>query len=311
MIRALIFFCITGATLACSASTNVVLPPSTVKTNAVSYDLASGATVVKDSVTALFYLVAGTIAILSYLQARKTLFAPIRTETYKLQLKALEDVLFFFEKHTSLHIDGEFDYEKIVKLNACKMIDAYVLTFFEKNIKDKGAFEKHREEEYKDLVGATISQKFFESNFELYDKHIASDPPQPAIPSSPALILAKWQAYEHGMVEFTKKYQQATTKLQKFQVSPLLPKELKELIGNFEQQTRGNLMLVGDVLTALAKQLPEKYPNIDALKKMQLAWVWNAYNDKYARLEGKQKEILNYLGDYFQIENLLVKDSHR
>ena len=101
------------------------------------------------------------------------------------------------------------------------------------------------------------------------------------------------------------------TKLQKFQVSPLLPNDLKTLISDFEQQVHKNLMVVGEVLTTLSKQLPEKYPNTDTLKKANLSWVWNEYNDKYSRLEGKQKEILNYLGEYFQIENLLVKNAHR
>lgn len=311
MFRALIFLCFMGVILAKAGSTptNFSNLSSTVGTNVSQYDLAGETTMAKDGVTALFYLVAGTIAVLSYLQARKTLFAPIRTETYKLQLKALEDVLFFFEKHSSLHIDDEFDFQEIVRLNAGKMMDNYVLTFFEKNIKDKEAFGKRQEEAYKDLIGMVSPQKYFESHFELHDAHVTTIPPPPETPSSPALILAKWQSYEHGLIGFTNKHQQALTKLHKFQVSPLLPKELKTLINDFEQEVHKNLFTVGEVLTTVSKQLPEKYPNIDTLKKMELAWIWNEYNHKYSRLGDKQMEILKFLGDYFQIENLLTKPS--
>jgi hypothetical protein len=290
-----------------TAPTNALVLTNGSTNNYVS-EISSGITMAKDAANFVFFLVAGTIAILSYLQAKKTLFAPIRTETFKLQLKAFEDVLLFFEKHSSMHIDGEFDFENIVKLNSLKMLDAYMLTFFEDKIK-KDAFTRHQEETYRDLVGSVISQKYFEKNFELMSDHLQSSPKIPETPSNPALILEKWQAYEHGMIEFTKKYQQTSDRLHRFQVSPLLPKELKTLITAFEDEVRKNLRSVGEVLTSIAKQLPEKYPTIDTLKKSELQWIWNEYNDKYQRLEGKQNEILQYLEGYLQTDNLLSKKS--
>jgi hypothetical protein len=45
--------------------------------------------IVKDIVNILFFLTVGTIGILSYLQAKKTIFTPLKTEIIKYQLKAI------------------------------------------------------------------------------------------------------------------------------------------------------------------------------------------------------------------------------
>ncbi len=45
--------------------------------------------IVKDIVNILFFLTVGTIGILSYLQAKKTIFTPLKTEIFKYQLKAI------------------------------------------------------------------------------------------------------------------------------------------------------------------------------------------------------------------------------
>ena len=126
-------------------------------------------------------------------------------------------------------------------------------------------------------------------------------------PSSPALILAKWNEYEHGMVGYTKKYHTAMERLRRFGVSPLLAKDLKKLISDFEHAVSNNLEIVGEVLTEMAKQLPTKYPTFGASQKADLDWIWNEYNHKRVSLEDKQSAILKYLQKYLQIENLLGK----
>lgn len=122
------------------------------------------------------------------------------------------------------------------------------------------------------------------------------------------MILAKWQAYDHGAIYMTKKFEVSLGRLHRFQVSPLLPKDLKALIGALEAEALKNLRAVGEVLTSLAKQLPDKYPTLDLLMRADLSWIWNEYNhNKYSRLKDKQDNVLKYLEGYLQIDDLLTK----
>lgn len=277
-------------------------------TNNYVSQISSGINMAKDVANILFFLVAATIAILSYLQAKKTVFAPIRTETFKVQLKAFEEVLVFFERHPSMNIDDEFDFFRIVNINAIKMLDAYALLFFADKVK-KDDLTKRREKDFEDVAGVVISHRYAEKNVEVTTYHLQRSEEKLETPSSPALILASWQAYDHGAVDFTKKFQQSSDRLNKFQVSPLLPKDLKTLIAAFEDQVEKNLYMVGEVLTSTAKQFPEKYPTFEALNRAELFWIWNEYNQKYSRLKDKQNEILKFLESYLQIDNLLSKES--
>ena len=78
-----VLFCYSLA-IAGTTPTNAPALTTSSTNNCVS-EISSGITMAKDAANFVFFLVAGTIAILSYLQAKKTLFAPIRTETFKLQ----------------------------------------------------------------------------------------------------------------------------------------------------------------------------------------------------------------------------------
>jgi hypothetical protein len=52
---------------------------------------------IKNLANIAFFAIISLVTVLSYLHARKTLFAPIRTETFKLQLKAFEEILLYFQ----------------------------------------------------------------------------------------------------------------------------------------------------------------------------------------------------------------------
>jgi hypothetical protein len=269
---------------------------------------ASTFAVAKDCVDIVFFFVVGTVAVLAFLQARKTLFMPIRTETFKLQLKAFEDVLLFFARHPSTHIDDEFDFDRIVYLNAIKMLDAYAVMFFGDQFRMED-FSRDREYLYQEISGEIVTKDFAENNFQTqghFREEARDDTEQ--LPSEPALIPAKWKLYEHGVIHYTKPHQDAIQRLRRFNASPLLPRDLKALISDFDAAVSENLRKTGSMLTEVAKELPLKYPTFPILAKADLSWIWNKYNHTCVRLDDKQNAILTYLEHHLQIENLLERN---
>jgi hypothetical protein len=73
---------------------------------------------VKDTMQVFFFIVAGTVTVLSYRQAKKTLFTPIKTEVFKMQVKAFEEILAFFQNKTESDFVEAFDFNYILTINA-------------------------------------------------------------------------------------------------------------------------------------------------------------------------------------------------
>jgi hypothetical protein len=70
----------------------------------------------KDFVNICFLFFTGTLALLTYRNAKKTLFNPIRSEMVKYQMKAITE---FVDNHTSkgFTFDNSIDYSNLLKLN--------------------------------------------------------------------------------------------------------------------------------------------------------------------------------------------------
>lgn len=89
---------------------------------------------VPPTIQSLFYVVGIALAILTYLQARKTFFQPLRTEVFKLQLRAVEDALHPFVGKDEAELRAYFGLESTMQKNALLMLDSYGRACFGLNI---------------------------------------------------------------------------------------------------------------------------------------------------------------------------------
>lgn len=259
---------------------------------------------IKDLSNILFFGTVSLVTVLSYLQARKTLFAPIRTETFKLQLKAFEELLLFFQNKTETDFTNALDLDRIASLNTLRMADEYVAKFFDGELKPD---KKARDETYKPLIGGIVSKEYMAKYFEKIDAQTPVGKPasEEKKIKNPALILANWQKYEHGMVEYTKEFDDLMRELTRLSASPLLPKPLREYIGEFRNLAHDNLVLIGEAITACAQNMPEHFPVADDMKTFSPNWVWNEYNERSKPFEPVAKKILDYMNNYLRIESLM------
>ena len=64
--------------------------------------------ILKDVANVAFFVTAAIVTVLTYRHACRSLFAPIKTETYKMQLQLLSDIYRFFQdcrKNDIQHFD--------------------------------------------------------------------------------------------------------------------------------------------------------------------------------------------------------------
>jgi hypothetical protein len=265
-------------------------------------DIGLFMTTIKDFFQIVFFCVVVTVTILSYLQAKKTLFTPIKTETFKMQIKSFEEILAFFQSKTETDLTHQFDFDFMVAANFRIMFTDYINTFFKNEIKVNDDAMK---ELFTKFAGGVVTMSFAEKNFHSPEYFEKIEPEKEEEITNPALILEKWKNYEYGQVHYSKVFSDEMDKLTKLIASPLLTSDLKQKMTNFESKVRGNLVLIGNVLTKLSQELPQKFPTAKSIDKLDLTGVWNRYNHEMENLEPDAKEILNYIRQYLKIETLI------
>jgi hypothetical protein len=97
--------------------------------------------------TIIFYIVTIIIGILTYKQAKKTIFSPIKTEVFKLQTDVFHKILSFFDE---VEYKERFDFDKIVNMNIKLTIDNYLINLSEFKI-DKNFLRAKRDIELKEF----------------------------------------------------------------------------------------------------------------------------------------------------------------
>ena len=257
---------------------------------------------IKDIFQILFFTIVACVTILSYIQARKTLFTPIKTETFKMQIKSFEDILAFFQSKRETDFTHQFDFDFMVAANFRIMFTDYINTFFKNEIKVN---EDAMKELFTKFAGAMVTQSFMEKNFHSPEYFEKSEKKEKEEITNPALILENWKSYEYGQVHFSKTFADETEKLNKLIASPLLTTELKKKLSDFGDKVRENHHIIGATLTEMAQELPKRFSTAKSVENLELSGVWNKYNSKKEELEPSAKEILDYIRQYLRIENLI------
>lgn len=257
---------------------------------------------VKDIVNIIFFVVVGLLGVLSYLQAKKTIFTPIKTETFKLQLKAFENIFSYFDRHKKQSFIDGFDYRKILKINSTLAIDNYANTFF----KDKFIFDKNRiEQMLKEVPYGNMSPNHIDKfvgviNNGKLDLSLNIDPN-----SDHKVKIEKWTKFEHVMTKFTENFQNQMDILDSFISSPVVPASVKKIICEFQASAYKNIHLIAEIITESAREFPSRYPTKETLLNADTMWIWNSFNQKRIRLEDIAESIYKEINKYLNIENLL------
>jgi hypothetical protein len=72
-----------------------------------------------------FWAVVGTVTILAFLQARRTVLQPLRTEVFKLQLNEMSRLLDLFVHRGEVDLRKYMGYDELVAANVMMLLDAY------------------------------------------------------------------------------------------------------------------------------------------------------------------------------------------
>lgn len=211
----------------------------------------------KDIVSVILSIVVGTIAILSYLQARKTLFSPIKTEIFKLQVELFREIMTFFQNKSEYDLLKSFDSDGLVYYNSLQMLSTYSLDYLDSPFQYAKKIEEGKS---KDIACIRYSQKAAEKYLTpIEHQRPKKNDASQSRPHKQKMTLTEWNKVEHDMLIVTTKHDLCRKTIEHFLSSPLLPQKLRDEIKNFDDSLEQNLVLLASVFTECYKELPRAF----------------------------------------------------
>lgn len=242
---------------------------------------------IKNIANIVFFVTISVVTILSFIQARKTLFQPITTEVFRLQLDELRDVLRFFRNKGTIEFVDEMDLDRMVQLNAMRMVSEYVATFFANELViDEAIFEPFVELR---VLGADLHpvDGFFVN--ESADDEGAAPDRQPL-----------WSEYHFVAVGCTQAYVDHLRALSGFASSPILPKSIRDEITQFEAIVDGYTSLIREAMEGAAKEMEALYPTEEELLRFSPDWIISKFAERRGDLDDHSTSVVASVNAYLQ-----------
>ena len=239
-----------------------------------------------------FWLIVGTVAVLTYWQARRTVLQPLRTEVFKLQLESMSRLLAMFVNKGEIELRNSFGEKRLFHANAVLLIDAYAESELGYGVKD-GAVRPYRK---------CRNWRISSSALERADQHLRYEPDGVAEPPRKS-----WAEYEHSGIPIPSKYVKRFAALETFLRDPLLPSGCASLVKAHLDLEEERVHSLAHVLTSAAPELPVKYPNFETLEKADLSWLHNRWNSTAPDLEPSARRIEAFARKYFGADEFRMK----
>lgn len=257
---------------------------------------------IKDVFQILFFLVIGIVTILTYLKAKKSLLQPIRTEIFKEQLKVFSDILGLFSGKEEHELRNDFAFEKLFQANSVLLLDDYASLFFD--VKIDADKRPYNDKNCPNLI--VIDMEEFQRNIEVCDGHVVEDiKEKKSDEPDPRTKAAIWSNRRVCTIKLPKEWIEMQDRLFKIMRSPLLPAKCRRLLNEYMSIVKKNIDTLCSILNESSQELPEKYSNIETIKKASTDWLHHKYMGKFHILREKANEITNFFAEYFSVDKML------
>ena len=251
-------------------------------------------------IEALFYISTGIVALLTYLSARKTILQPIKAEVFKKQVEVFTSIMDLFNGKSEYEIRNAFGFDTMLQANIFNLLDDYARTFFDINIDpDKRPYNR------KDCPTSLVTTEFAERylitvTFPTENQDNNEAKTQPTVTKGDY-----WNDYIYGEICQPNSTVKMISQLDEIMKSPFLTSESVQLLSKIKETVEENILKIGEVLTAVAKDLPKICPDIDSLKTLPLSSITNKYIEVFTPIEPYCSNLTDYLRKYFKVESIM------
>jgi len=255
----------------------------------------------KDVAQVIFWVTLGTISILTYRRAKKTILQPIRTEIFKVQLEEMRTILSMFVGKGEIELRHEFGLDKLFRANTLLMYDNYASTFFDIKVDREERLYSHDK-----CPSSLITEEGMTQYFKLADSYSREDKSaSEEKESDPRVRAALWAGYTHYALCIPREFTEQEKEIQNLLENPLLPSECVTLLNQYTETIHKNIELTRKILTEGAKEMPDKYPSLEELKNSSFDWLDHRFADEFIHLKPVAENIISFVRSCYDVDNLL------
>jgi hypothetical protein len=245
---------------------------------------------VTDVFQIVFWICVASVTVLSYIQARKSLFQPIKTELFKVQVAEFKEIMKIFSSD-EITLRGRCDFDAMLNANITKMYDDYVKLSLGFIVEDERAYNT------KDFPMSIIPiEKLIR-----VESHIKEDENKES-----AVKKLEWSEYDYHELRISRKYVDFKKEIEDFTVSPILPTKLISLIEDYMELCHENLILIEKTLNSAVLHMSDYYKTVEDVKRAEFYWIRTNYVRDFKPLKPKAEEIVKYVRDYFDPDGVLT-----
>ncbi|MFI0800389.1 hypothetical protein SAMN04489729_5155 [Amycolatopsis lurida] len=259
--------------------------------------------VVPAVIQSAFWVIVGTVTVLTYRHARKTVLQPLRTEFFKRQIDELADLLKYFVGLDETSLRKVSGHDKFFEANVVKMYDVYAMANLSVRPKDLEArpygrkfcplsvFMMRKDEE--PLITSDIEPvlKVDEdvTHRDQYERHRLA-----------------WEAgYKHREIHIPKLFAEFEGRMNSFIQNPYMPRKCVVEIEKLLKVVEENFFALPTIIEQGAERMSEHYPTLDDIVHADTGWLYNLWNDKLAPLDLRAKAIIDSAREHLASDDFI------
>lgn len=244
----------------------------------------------------VFWATVSTLAVLTYVNTRKTLLQPLRTEVFKSQLELLTKVQSEFITSGRQDLRTTFGLNECIRRNVDNLISDYcAVRFSQPQPKSIDRMSGVRPTAHQSVKIEIAKEKWLspEVGFEVRNSF--------------------WQTYKAPRMELPVELMDGFDRLHRLLQAPLLPVEVQKSIEKFSEVLSENIILLERELNRCAELLWERYPTQESILEVTNgvtgpSWIWNEHNSVYnsgeCELKQHGEKVLRSVRDYVEVERI-------
>jgi hypothetical protein len=267
----------------------------------IYYIFGDNTTKAKDVAQIVFWGVASCIALLTYINARKGILQPIRTEIFKAQLSSLKAVETLFRSKQEHQLRDDIAFSTILTINAQNTLSAFAKVIYGVTYSDSAP--RMRVGDGWRPLESSIADAL--QNHSWLSEDLPRDEREDF-----------WRRYQiHGLT-IPLEHKSGIDRIAALMNDPVLPSELKVAMEDYISTIRLNVDRVQHVFNECAPHMRQRFSTLESIDAIQdgtngASWMLNCFNRDLhesstdLQLQPKAAGILQLVRDYLQIDYLL------
>jgi hypothetical protein len=252
---------------------------------------------------AFSYAALAIIALLTFLRARKTILAPLRTEIFKLQVDELREILAMLLAKNELELRSDFGFEEFLRANSARLYHRFFRDVFGIEVEESGKPYSSELCSHSVIHESLINPQLEDAGPHFFrSQNLWILAPKPANREE---ARNWWREYVCGELRVPNTMTRIQKRLSAVSSSPLLPQTVGLEMAKLHAAISSNRDLLFETLSVAGRALPDRHSDANPPTHVTFGWISDLYFTRFVALQPRTDAVVRAIKEYWQAENLL------